>query len=196
MKATNNGTLNVIPNCYIDIPLNGANSGCVGAPAGTHRICLDNLPDVSDTKSAVYNSEAIIGRAFPLYTYSHSGDRQINIQLHFFAVERANVNRNIADLRAVQSAVYPREGISGAPYRPPTVCRIKCGNLLTGNPAKQGDAEELCVILQSYSVKFPTEVAFDAETITPYRFDLETSWLTVYSSEDLPWANRIYRTGR
>jgi hypothetical protein len=186
MKATNNGSLNPIPNCYIDIPVAGT----------VHRICMNNLPDVSDTKSAIYNNEGIIGRAFPLYTYSHSGDRQINVQIHFFAVERSDVNQNIQDLRAIQSAVYPREGIGRTPYRPPPVCKIQCGNLLVGNPARSAPPEDLCVILQSYSVKFPTEVAFDSETITPYRFDVETSWLTAYSAEELPWARRIYETGR
>jgi hypothetical protein len=186
MKATIDGSLNPIPNCYIEIP----------TKSGTYTITMNNLPDVSDTKSAIYNNEGIIGRSFPIYTYSHSGDRQINMQIHFFAVERSDVDKNIQDLRAIQSAVYPREGLGKTPYRPPAICKMKCGNLLAGNPLQDKSPEDLCVILQSYSVKFPTEVAFDSETITPYRFDVETSWLTAYSAEQLPFANRIYETGR
>ena len=54
MKSTTSGILNPINECYIDI------SG--------QKIIMNNLPDISDTKSAVYNQEGIIGRSFPLYT--------------------------------------------------------------------------------------------------------------------------------
>ena len=191
VKATNSGKLNPIDLCYIDIPITIENS-----PNFIHRVRLNNLPDLSDTKSAIYNNEGIIGRSFPLYTYSHSGDRQINMQLHFFAVNKGDIEDNIQDLRAIQSAAYPRIGQGGAPYLPPVVCRIQCGQLLSGNPKGDEPADDLCVILQSYSVKFPTEVAWDAESYVPYRFDVETSWLTVYTSEDLPFQDRIFSTGR
>jgi hypothetical protein len=186
VKATNKGTLNPIDLCYIDIPISGS----------LHRIKLNNLPDLSDTKSAVYNNEAILGRSFPLYTYSHSADRQINMQLHFFAVDKGDIINNIKDLRAIQSAVYPREGENGSPYLPPPVCLIQCGALLSGNPSFENPTDDLCVVLQSYSVKFPTEVAWEEEFYVPYRFDIETSWLTVYTSEDLPFQERIYQSGR
>jgi len=191
VKATNKGTLNPIDLCYIDIPISIG-----GATSSLHRINLNNLPDLSDTKSAVYNNEAILGRSFPLYTYSHSGDRQINMQLHFFAIDKGDIINNVQDLRAIQSAVYPREGDSGAPYLPPPICRIQCGALLSGNPQRETPSDDLCVVLQSYSVKFPTEVAWEEEFYVPYRFDIETSWLTVYTSEDLPFQERIYISGR
>ena len=190
-QATNVGSLQVIPDCRIIIPVEG----------GVHIVRMNNLPDISDTKSAVYNNEGIIGRSFPLYTYSHSGDRQISIQLHFFAVDDDNgggdtegtVSRNLSHLRAIQSATYPRKGTAtGAPYQPPPVCRIRCGAILA-------DFEEVCAVLQSYSVKFPTEVAWNTQgayPYVPYRFDVDTSWLIVYTSEDLPTARRIWQTGR
>lgn len=174
-KATQNGRLNPVPKCVIHIP-----------EAGT--IELNNLPDISDSKSAVYNNEGIIGRSFPLYTYSHSADRQINLQLHFFVVEPTDANKNLADLRKLQSAVYPRPGNSGVPYKPPPVCRIRCGDLL--------GLGGVCAVLQSYSVRFPTEVAWYETTYCPYRFDVDTSWLVVYSSKDLPYQNQIVYFGR
>lgn len=190
VKATNSGKLNPVDLCFIDIPVS------IDGLAQVHRINLNNLPDLSDTKSAIYNNEGIIGRSFPLYTYSHSGDRQINMQLHFFSVDKSDIAKNIQDLRAIQSAVYPRKGTSGAPFKPPPVCRIQCGSLLSGNPLRETPQDDLCVILQSYSVKFPTEVAWDEEFYVPYRFDVETSWLTVYTSEDLPFQEQIYMSGR
>ena len=193
-QATNTGTLQPVPNCSIKIPIEKKlfSGGKVNTIKDVYTISMNNLPDISDTKSAIYNNEGIIGRSFPLYTYSHSGDRQISIQLHFFAVDPGDIQKNLQDLRALQSATYPREGTStGAPYRPPPICQIKCGSLLANDSA-------ICCALQSYSVKFPTEVAWETSTGTllPYRFDVDTSWLTVYTSEDLPTARRIFNTGR
>lgn len=148
---------------------------------------MRSLPDISDSKTAVYNSEAIMGRSFPMYTYSHSADRNISIQLHYFVTEPGDAVENLQDLRWLQSAVYPRES-KDAPYLPPPVCQLKCGSLLA--------TEAICVVLQSYSVKFPTEVAWDEDTFCPFRFDVDTSWLVVYTSSDLPYQSRIIKSGR
>lgn len=184
MKATNNGSLRKIPDCTIKIP--GGNTSVAGSDL---IIELNNLPDISDGKSAVYNGESIIGRSFPLYTYSHSAERTISMQLHFFIVDPNDGVKNLNYLRAIQSAVYPRNGKqSQTPYQPPPVCKIKCGSLL--------DNDELCCILQSYSVKFPTEVAWDEATYCPYRFDVDTSWLVVYNTTSLPFQEDILKAAQ
>lgn len=177
-KATNNGSLNPINECYVDIP-------------GAGKIVMNNLPDISDSKSAVYNNEQIMGRSFPLYTYSHSADRNISITIHLFVVDESDIEQNLQYLRWLQSAVYPREGESiGAPFIPPPICKIKCGELLA--------KESICCALQSYSVKFPTELAWSTKgsKFTPFRFDVDTQWLTVYTSANLPFQNRIISSGR
>lgn len=183
MKVTNNGNLRPINDCSITIPSGGSFN---------QLITLNNLPDISDSKSAVYNGEGIIGRSSPLHTYSHSAERTINMQLHFFIVRKGDAEKNLGYLRAIQSAVYPRSGKGfggdSTPYKPPPICKIKCGKIL-------GDGE-LCVILQSYSVKFPTEVAWDEETFCPYRFDVDTNWIVVYTSENLPFQDQIIKSGR
>lgn len=181
-KATTNGVLNPIPDCKITIPNSGRD----------FVITLNNLPDISDSKGAAYNAEGIIGRSSPLQTYSHSEERTIGMTLHFFIVKPGDGIKNLQYLRAIQSAVYPRDGsINGGnavPYLPPPICKIKCGNIL-------GD-EELCVILKSYNVKFPTEVAWDYETYCPFRFDVETNWVVTYTTVDLPFQDRIFQSGR
>jgi hypothetical protein len=152
---------------------------------------MRSLPEIGDSKQATYNQENIIGRSFPIYTYSHSGDRSITMQVHFFIIEEQDAERNLQDLRAIQSAVYPRPGADGAPYMPPVICQLRCGALL----AKQ---EVVCAVLQSYSVKFPTEVAWyegGAGNYCPYRFDVDTQWLTVYTSSALPYQDRIFQMG-
>jgi hypothetical protein len=172
------GGLINISDCYIFIPNFG-------------RIRLNNLPEISDSKSASYNDEPIIGRSFPLKTYSHSENRVIAMQLHFFVINRNDIALNLRYLRALESAVYPRDQQSGAnaPFVPPPVCRLKCGNLLA-------DKEEVCCVLKSYSVKFPTDVAWDEDDYLPHKFDVDTNWEVVYRSSDLPGQGRIIRTGR
>lgn len=187
LATTLTGQLVPIPECYIEIP-------------GAKKIILDNLPDIGDTKSASYADETIIGRASPVKTYSLSDNRSITMQLHFIISKPEDVRNNLENLRAIQSAAYPRAGSQGAPFVPPPVCKIKCGQLLQ----KQG---ELCVVLKNYSVKFPTDVSWllrpDEEGggsggdsfFTPVKFDVDTTWDVVYSSATLPGQERIFTLG-
>lgn len=181
-KATQSGSLNNITDCYIVIP-----------NAGT--IILNNLPDISDSKDAIYNGDPIIGRASPMHTYSHSGDRNISMQLHFYIVDKDDAINNLQKLRWLQSAVYPRRGdndsqASVAPFRPPPICQIRCGDLLA-----QGTA--ICVFLRSYNVKFDTNVAWDInnETFCPFKLDVDTNWTVAYTSSNLPFQDRIITSG-
>lgn len=194
-KATNIGTgkLNPISDCYISIPITG-NSGFGNVPLlessgfDVVKITFDNLPDISDSKSASYNTEPVIGRSTPLPTYSHSDSRTISITCHFI-IPDGNFDKYITYLRALESATYPRIiASSGAPFVPPVVCSIKCGKLLGDSP--------LCCVLQNYSVKFPTDVVWDEVSLLPIKFDVDTSWLVVYSSDELPNQDRIFSSGR
>lgn len=172
------GPLIEIRDCYIIIP-------------GFGKIIFDNLPDITDSKTATYNDEVVIGRSSPLKTYSQSDNRNISMQIHLFITKPSDVTYNLQVLRAIESAVYPRNGSEGAPFYPPPICRMKCGKLLA--------EDELCVILKSYSVKFPTEVAWatlPVATFTPFKFDIDTTWDVVYKSADLPGQERILQFGR
>lgn len=183
MKSTINGKLNIIPECTIIVPVfekENSSQGILGKR--TEIIRLNNLPDISDSKSAIYNQEGILGRSAPIYTYSHSSDRSINMQLHFFIVEPGDGVKNLEYLRILQSAIYPSYS-EHTPYQPPPVCKIRCGKLL--------GEDDLCVILQSYSVKFPTEVAWEEKTYCPFRFDVDTNWTVVYDSSSLPFQHNI-----
>ena len=192
------GPLNAINDCYIIIPYEGArppepprkSSPTFIFQEKQVKIVLDNLPDISDTKSANYADETIIGRSSPIKTYSQSDNRSITMQLHFIITQPNHIEENLAKLRALQSAAYPREGEGGAsPFIPPPVCKIKCGKLLS--------TKEICAILKSYSVKFPTDVAWDAESgnFTPYKFSVDTTWDVVYSSSSLPGQREIFDAG-
>lgn len=185
-KSTTNGILTKIKDCYVVIP--------GGSPS---KIEFDNLPDLSDSKSAVYNDENIIGRSNPLHTYSHSANRTINISFHLFITKPSDALLNLRKMRTIQSALYPQEGAGGSPFQPPPICQIKCGDLLA--------MDDLCVVLQNCSVKFPSDVAWwtnaneneeYGNVYCPYKFDIDTSWLVVYTSKDLPFNNRIVDLGR
>jgi hypothetical protein len=201
------GALKPINDCYIIIPIDIPESQLSELPPAVsgriqnkeYKIVLDNLPEISDTKSANYSDEVVIGRASPLKTYSQSDNRSISMQLHFIISKPEDVDINLLNLRAIQSATYPREGegegTNRSPFFPPPVCRIKCGKLLS-------NAGELCVILKSYSVKFLTEVSWFSssedgfgDSFTPMKFDIDTTWDVVYSSSDLPGQQRIFTLG-
>lgn len=171
------GDLINLDDCYIFVPTRG-------------RIRLHALPDITDSKSASYNDEPIIGRSFPLKTFSHSENRSISMQVHFFVRKSSDVPLNILNLRSLESCVYPRDSASGssAPFVPPPVCRLKCGELL--------GSRELCVILKSYSVKFPTDVPWDEEFFVPFKFDVDLTWEVVYKTSELPGQARILQQGR
>lgn len=177
------GALKEIPDCRILIPCSGE-----GCKKPEYELKFKVLPEIGDTKTASYNDEAVIGRSSPIKTYGQSDNRTITVQIHMVVSKWTDIDNNLEALRAIQSAVYPRVGDNGAPFVPPPICRIKCKKLLAD--------DDLCVILKSYSVKFPTEVAWDYSTFVPYKFDIETSWDVVYKSSDLPGQNRIFKSGR
>jgi len=179
-KATQpTGKLMPMSGFYVEIPIDTTQ---------TVKIDIDNLPDISDSKTATYSSEGIIGRSSPLSTYSNSEPRSISLKLHLYVLEKADIKKNIRKIRAIQSATYPREGSGGAPFLPPPICQIKCGSLLSDDP--------LCVILNQYSVSYATDAVWDPETGLPYKVDIDTTWQVAYSSKDLPINYRIYSTGR
>jgi hypothetical protein len=178
MRATNGqGDLEPLQDCYIETP--------------DKTIYMKILPEISDSKSASYNDEPIIGRSFPLKTYSHSENRDISWTAHFMVLTEADLEDNMESLRAIESLVYPEDvNTGGAPYAPPPICRIKCGALLAH--ASQGG--DVCAVLYSYSVKFPTDVVWDDNEYIPHKFDVDMQWKVVYDSQELPGRDRIFRT--
>jgi hypothetical protein len=178
------GALVPIEDCYIIIPC----SDC-GMESSEFVLRFKVLPEISDSKTVSYNDEQVIGRASPLKTYAQSDNRTLSVQIHMVVSEASDVDYNLMAMRAIQSAAYPRKGANGAPFVPPPICRMKCGLLLSGG-------QELCVVLKSYSVKFPTEIAWDEQTLLPYKFDIDTSWDVVYKSSELPGQERIFTSGR
>lgn len=171
-RATeSSGRLAVIPNCYIQ-------TSC-------GKICLRILPDISDSKGASYGSEVVIGRSSPLVTYSHSDANSLSTELHFMITTCEDIGDNLKYLRIIKSLVYPGASSGTAPYTPPPVSRFVCGKLL-GTESDVG----VCVVLKNYSVRFPTEVAWEAESddpsYLPYRFSISCQWEVVYPCSKLP----------
>ena len=171
MKATEQyGKLKILDRCHIFVPKYGT-------------VRLRVLPEISDKKSAQYKDEPVIGRSFPIKTYSHSENRIIGMKVHFVTIEQVDLLNNIKDLRALQSAVYPFDGSLSNPYLPPPICKIMCGDILSAGP--------LCVVLKDYSVSFPPDVVWDDKTYIPYKFDVDLNWEVVYSHKDLPGSGNI-----
>jgi hypothetical protein len=173
------GKLIQLDNCYIRI--------------SNRFIRMKILPDITDSKSATYSDEPVMGRSTPLKTYSHSDNRTISWTAHFVVEDSFDLKRGgglLDNLRAIESLVYPQDK-KIQPFTPPPILKIKCGNLLS-------DGGELCVVLRSYSVKFPTDVPWADEKngYTPYQFSVDLSFDVVYDSKDLPGQERILDLGR
>lgn len=183
--TTQTGALDILKNCYIS--------------TFWGQIQLRILPEISDSKKATYTADSIMGRSSPVVTYSHSDARTISMELTFMVTEKADIQRNIRYLRLLEALVYPGEPTE-APYSPPQIAQIVCGNLLgdtdDGLPGELGSPGGVCCVLESYSVKFPTEVAWDETTYLPYKFSVSTQWQVVYACKDLPCNSRIISLGR
>ena len=176
-RATeSNGHLAIIPKCYFDTPCG--------------RICLRILPDITDSKSANYIPENIPGRSSPIVTYAFSDPRQLSTEIHFMITQTSDIIENLRDLRIIQSLVYPTGPFGGAPFTPPPTVRFVCGELMDGGslgvPGPNNCCVGLCLILRSYSVRYPTEVAWEKFTYLPYRFSISCNWEVVYACKDLP----------
>ena len=82
-RATSTKTSNLIPLPGCKINIQGQD------------IFLRVLPEITDTKSASWNDEPIMGRAFPMKTYSHSENRAITMVCHFVVIEEKDIEDNI-----------------------------------------------------------------------------------------------------
>ena len=165
--------------CYIDIAGNGMNE----------TIVMQSLPDISDSKGAGYSDETSIGRSTPFKTYNNSDNRTINWNAHFMVTKKEHVEKFFGYIRAIQAAVYPFDsrssqgGLGGAPYAPPPICKLQCGDLLSKLP--------LNAIMKSYSIKFDTSVPWDEDTFLPYKFDIDMTFDIIYDQSNLPDSTKI-----
>jgi hypothetical protein len=182
--SSSGGDLNEIPDCYIKTP--------------NLKITMKIIPDISDGKGASYGDTTAIGRSYPIKTFSHGENRTISWTANFIVCKNSDINENLKYLRAIESLVYPRTDVgSGAPYAPPPVCFLKCGNLLGGySDSGSGGSGEICAVLKNYDVKFPPDVPWDPTTKIPYKFSVNMNWDVVYRSDDLPGQERIINKGR
>lgn len=172
------GKLVPLEKCWLYIP----------SPGNGITIFLDNIPDISDSKSTQFSDEPVIGRASPLKTYSYSDTRALSINFKLYSQTKTDILKNIQIFRAIESLAYPRKESQGMPYQPPPVCKFVCGEFLGSEP--------LCVQLKSVSKRTTSDVPWDLEYYIPWKVELETTWDVVYSNNSLPGQERIFDYGR
>ena len=101
-------------------------------------------------------------------------------------------NYSFSENRVIlQSLVYPSK--QTMPYAPPNLAKLKLGNIL--------DKDELCCVLKTYSLKYPTDVPWYNDSgknvSIPYKVDMDLSFEVVYdnasqvSGQGLPYAEDI-----
>jgi hypothetical protein len=142
-------------------------------------ITLKILPEITDSKGAQYVNDPAPGRSSPMLTYAYSESRNINTELHFMITTFDDISENIRAIRIIQNLVYPGAGTGIAPFTPPPVIKFVCGQLLDG-------PDGLCMVLKSYNIRYPTEVAWDVKTFLPYKFSISCNWEVVYPCNKLP----------
>lgn len=176
-KATqNSGELIDIPECWIEIPQLNA------------KIVMNNLPDISDSKSASYSDETSIGRSTTFKNFSHSDNRTISWTCHFFLCKYRDDEIILKNIRILEACVYPiTDNTGGAPYAPPPICHLKCGKLL--------GEDYICAVLKNYSVKFDTNLPWSEDSYIPYKVDIDLQFDVVYNQSNLPGAERIMKLG-
>lgn len=172
--------------CYLtsELPGNGLYS-----TGDSNTLVFDNLPDISDKKSAKYNDETAIGRTAPFKVYAYSENRSLSVDVHFYVqeIDGPQSAQAIKDtLYWLEAHVYPERPENGT-YSPPPIMRIKCFDILS--------EDELCVVLNSYNVKFDPQVPWDEDTGIPYKLDVTLDFEVVYKSADMPYADDIVASG-
>ena len=179
MNATDSrGNFVPLDNCYISAKISGKE----------YMINMYILPDISDTKQSTYSDETGIGRSAPIKVFSHGDTRSIGWTAHFFSPTKDIAKENLKNLRILESLVYPDSNSNtNSIVSPPPIARIKCGDLLS--------SDELCVVLKSYTVKFPTDVAWDDATYMPIKFDVDMNFEVVYQTIQLPNSSKILTFG-
>jgi len=197
MKATEAKVLQnlggTLPNnqCFIEV-------GGVTKAGGIQGIVyMNTLPDISDSKSASYADESAIGRTMPFKTYQYSENRTISWTAHFVVNQKSDIDTIFGYLRLLESCVYPESpSDNGAPYRPPPICSLRCGGLLSGSGAnRSGGGTGLFAVMKSYSVKFDTSVPWDQETFMPFKLDVDMQFDVVYNQTELPGSSQILSDG-
>ena len=177
------GKLKPIEQCYIESELEAA--GSLYASNSRTKLIFDNLPDISDSKSANYTDESAIGRSAPFKNYAYSENRSISMDIHMFVQEASgsqSAQTILNSLRWLEAHVYPDTG-EDTPYVPPPIMKIKCFQLL--------ENQDLCCVLKSYNVKFDPNVPWDETVGMPYKLDISLSFEAVYASANLSYASDV-----
>lgn len=100
---------------YIAVQQSGSNE--------YYTISIPNYPDeISDSGSANYSEENILGRSSPLISYTGTGFREVQFS---FDIHREEFNGIDKLLRIARSSVYPNYGTS---YMKPTITSVRLGD--------------------------------------------------------------------
>lgn len=191
-KATDSSTFNLtpLPDCWIMLP---------GSGFKDDKIRLFALPEITDTKEAIYSDQTVQGRSSPVKTYSYSSNRTISLIMHLYVTQNSDIERNLKIIRAISALAHPEYNNT---YLPPRVAKLKCGRLISDDP------DGANVILRSYEVTYETEVqwfwqdAIEPEqlppgvfgppspgkqgTYMPLHVSIPTQWDVVYDWQKLP----------
>jgi hypothetical protein len=104
-------------------------------------LILPTYPDtIQDNMSSTFTSTSALSRSAPVYTYSNSGPREVQIQLSLFRdmmddynISASNISLDPGEdyvdvlIRKLQSISVPKYNVSNKAVEPPTVA-VRLGN--------------------------------------------------------------------
>lgn len=174
------GKLQKIKGCWLKIP---------GSLTTGGKHYFRSLPEITDSKSANYNSQTIFGRASPIRSFSDSAPRTISISWDMYNVDQLARDATYEMIRAISSAVYP---IYEPPYNPPPICQFQCGSILAGK--HQEDRMAMDCLIMSYNFSYGKDSIMD-DYMMPFHISASLDLEVIYSSKDLPGQDAIIQEG-
>lgn len=152
------------------------------------RFNLRSAPEISDSKSANYNSTTIFGRSSPIRSYSDSSARTISVSFDLYNVDPSTRTENFNLVRNIAVSVHPEYGGS---YDPPPICKFLCGTLLSA-PNENGDPYPLQCLIMNYNFSYGKETIFD-DGMMPFHIAVSLDLEVVHSTQTLPGRSEVLK---
>jgi len=146
-----------------------------------------SLPEISDSKSANYNSQTVFGRSSPIRSYSDSSARTINVSFDLYSTDEKTREENFKFVRSIAMAVHPKYG---GTYDPPPICKFTCGNLLSGKDVDDSDPSPLQCLIMNYNFNYGRDSIFDNHML-PFHISGSLDLEVIHTPQTLPGQKEV-----
>lgn len=164
---------------------------------------LPCAPDtIQDSMSSTFQSTTALGRSAPVFTYSNSGPRtvQIELQLHRDMMDEVNIGVSSAELgfeddyvdsliRALQAIAVPKYNLSNKAVEPPLVAMRLGSQIFIKGIVNSAIALEYGLPIRSDGKYAQVRLSFQVTEVDPYDAS------TVFKNGSFRGVMRTFREG-